>query len=78
MWLHEIDTLRHPAGLTDLSGALDAAINLVQNREDKSRSVMVFLATDGLNNALDNPNNVDRVKLCEKCVQVTGLPHKTR
>jgi hypothetical protein len=50
-----------PHGLTDLSTAIDKAIAMIEARKDQSRGVLVFLATDGLNDDQANPNNADGV-----------------
>jgi Mg-chelatase subunit ChlD len=65
-WLAEIDRLQAPGGMTDLSGAIDEAIRIIETRTNQSRGVLVFLATDGLNNDLANPNNVDSVSFDPK------------
>jgi hypothetical protein len=66
-----------PHGLTDLSTAIDKAITMIETRKDQSRGVLVFLATDGLNDDLSNPNNADGVGTHPFKTRRPGLPHQT-
>ena len=71
--------MTNPGGLTDLAGALDEAVDLIKNRKDQSRGVLVFLATDGLNNDLSDPANADRVATWRMSqFVISGIPPETR